>query len=187
MINLIPAKEKKRIAQDFYLRLFTLFFYVIGVSILIASVALLPSYFVSSVKKNYAEVKLEMQKREPIPEFSRETLSSVQELESQLDLIENARENKFVVSQKIINEIILKKLPDVRINQILYENDPVKDKKISIRGTAPSRDRLLLFRRALEDSGLFAKVDLPISNFVKGSNIQFYLTLMLSLPDGQAS
>jgi hypothetical protein len=49
--------------------------------------------------------------------------------------------------------------------------------KISISGRASSREVLLSFRRTLEDNPAFSKVDLPISNFIKGSNIRFYITL----------
>jgi hypothetical protein len=69
-------------------------------------------------------------------------------------------------------------MPDIKITQILYDNTVAKgDKKVNIQGTAPSRERLLIFRQALEGNPAFKKVDLPISNFVKGSNIQFSLSL----------
>ena len=62
----------------------------------------------------------------------------------------------------------------------MYENDATKGKKVTVLGIAPSRELLLLFRRALEDDVAFKKVDLPISNFVKGSNIEFSLSLIPS-------
>jgi len=75
--------------------------------------------------------------------------------------------------------VISKKMTDIKINQILYKNEPA-GKSIGVRGIAPNRERLLLFRRALEEDPLFKKVDLPISNFTKGLNIQFYLSLITS-------
>ena len=180
MINLIPTEEKKILAKDFYLRLVALFFIVLAVSVLIASAALLPSYFIASIKENLANTKLDLQKREPVPSIDKETLSMIGLLNNKLGLIEKAQVNKFIVTERIINEINLKKMPDIKITEILYENDPLIGKKISINGIAPSRERLLLFRRALEDDTFFKKVDLPISNFVKGSNITFYLSLIPS-------
>jgi len=49
---------------------------------------------------------------------------------------------------------------------------------VSIEGIAPSREILLAFRRLLENDPLFKSVDLPISNFIKGSNIRFNLNLI---------
>ena len=121
-----------------------------------------------------------MQKSEPVPLPDQQTLLAIKDLNNKLTLIENAQNNKFVISEKVINAIILKKIPKIKITDISYENDSLKGKKISIQGNAPSREILLLFRQALEDSVAFKQVDLPISNFVKGSNIQFYLSLIPS-------
>ena len=178
MINLIPNEEKKVMIRDFYLRLLVVSFVIFAFAIFVASVAILPAYFISSTQKNLASEKLDIQKNESLPLVDQETATAIKDLKSKLILIENASKNKFVVSEKAINNILSKKMSDIKINQIHYdENDPVKGRVISINGTAPSRERLLLFRQALEESGLFAKVDLPISNFIKGSDIIFYLSL----------
>ena len=178
MINLIPNQEKKKKARDFYFRLAAVSLVALGFCVLIAAVSVLPALFISSANKNFVNAKLEMQKREPVPLIDQGSLSVMRDLNGKLALIENAEKNKYLVSQKIINEIAFQKMPDIKINQISYENNPGNGKKISIRGIAPSRERLLLFRRALEDSVAFKKVALPISNFVKGSDIEFYLNLI---------
>ena len=77
----------------------------------------------------------------------------------------------------MIGAILLKKRSDIKITQILYQNDGTNGKKITLTGIASSREVLLLFRQALEDSSSFKDVVLPISNFVKGSNIDFSLSL----------
>ena len=73
-------------------------------------------------------------------------------------------------------------MPAIKITDIAYESrspdELAQARKVSIEGTAPSRSALLSFRRALEDDANFQSVDLPISNFIKGSNIQFYLSLV---------
>ncbi len=180
MINLIPKEEKKKIIKGSYYKLLILFLVLGSVSFLLALVAILPSYFLSSVRNNIVNTKLEMQKSEPVPLPDQQTLLAIKDLNNKLTLIENAQNNKFVISEKVINAIILKKILEIKITAISYENDPLKGKKISIQGNAPSREILLLFRQALEDSVAFKQVDLPISNFVKGSNIQFYLSLIPS-------
>jgi Tfp pilus assembly protein PilN len=177
MINLIPNQEKKKMMRGFYYRLATLFLAMLVVCSLVAIVAILPSYFFSISKNNIAQEKLRIQKREVMPSFDQETLAVIKDLNNKLALVEKAEQNKFNVSEKVINAVILKKIDSVKITEISYSNDVDKGKSISLQGTAPSREILLLFRRALEDDPLFKNVNLPISNFVKGSNIQFYLTL----------
>jgi Tfp pilus assembly protein PilN len=180
MINLIPIEKKKKNVVNFYYRFTAVVFFMLGISALVATFALLPSYVLSSMKKNIVNQKLEIQALEPIPKLNEQTVTTLNSLNSQLDLIEKIKDNKYVVSQKAIEEIISRKISGIKITSIFYENSPVNGKKISINGIASSRERLLLFRQAFEDYSVFKKVDLPISNFVKGSNIKFNLNLIPS-------
>lgn len=178
MINLIPNEERKKIVKDFYLRLLVVFFMCLGFSILMASMAITPSYFMANIKVNSAKAKLDVQSKEPVPEVSQKTQGVIKDVNSKLDLLEKAQTNKFVVSERVVNQIILRKMDDIKIQEMIYEDNAGKGKKITLKGTAPSRERLLLFRRALEADTTFSKVDLPISNFIKGSNIEFSLSLI---------
>ncbi|MFZ2149653.1 MAG: hypothetical protein WAV15_00645 [Minisyncoccia bacterium] len=189
MINLIPNHEKKKKVKDFYFRLGVVFLWALGSCVAVAILAILPSYFLSSVEKNLAEERLAAQKNEPVPTVDQASLSLMEELDRKLALIEGSDKERYPVSQKVINQIVLQKMPDIKIGRINYEDHPTEGKKISIYGIAPSRERLLFFRRALEDNVAFIKVDLPISNFIKGSNIEFYINLTPRPNDegGQAS
>ena len=179
MINLIPNEEKKKMSKDFYLRLITMFFVMLSVSLLIASILILPSYFFSSIEEDVIDTKIKSQEKSiSLPDPN--TLMIIKDLENKLNSVENYEKNKYVFSTKVINEIILKKIPNIKITEIFYQNDPQTGKKISISGKASSREVLLSFRRALEDDAAFSKIDLPISNFVKGSVIKFYLSLIPS-------
>ncbi|MFH1200950.1 MAG: hypothetical protein V1484_01310 [bacterium] len=180
MINLIPKEEKKKMLKDFYFRLAILFVTMLNFCILIALFSILPSYFISSMKHSLIKANLENQKLEPLPPSGKNSLALVQDINKKLILVENFEKNKFLISTKVINAILLKKRPDIKITQIVYENNEIDGRKISLTGIAPSREVLLLFRQALEDSSTFKDVNLPISNFVKGSNINFYLSLIPS-------
>lgn len=180
MINLIPNEEKKKISKNFYFRLIAVSFVMLGIFFIVTSIVILPSYFISSSEEKAINLKLELQNKEPISLPDQDTLIIIKNLENKLGLIENIKKDKTSFSQKIINEIILKKTSGIKITEISYKNDPQTGKKINISGRASSREVLLSFRRALEDNMAFLKVDLPISNFVKGSNIKFYLNLIPS-------
>lgn len=180
MINLIPNEEKERMTKDFYLRFITMFFVMLSVSVLIASILILPAYFFSLIGKDVVDTKLKSQENEAISLPDKNTLMVIKDLESKLNLIENDTKDKYIFSTKVINQIILKKISNIKITEISYQNDKQTGKKIGISGRASSREILLAFRRALEDDPAFSKVDLPISNFVKGSDIRFYLTLIPS-------
>ncbi len=166
--------------REFYYRLSTLFFIMLSLCLLVAIFAILPSYFLSVSKNKIAEEKLEIQKSIPLPPFDQEALTTIQELNKKIALIENAEKNKFSVSEKAVKPVVLKKIQGIKITQISYEDNTISGKKITISGTASSREALLLFRQALESEPSFKSVDLPISNFIKGTNIEFSLNAIPS-------
>ena len=177
MINLIPKEEKKKMLVDFYCRFAVLLLLMASFSVFIASVAILPAYFFSSVKNSIANTKLNIQKEEHQPTSDEQSLSEVKDINNKLAVVENAKKNKFLVSEKVISAILLEKTPDIKITQIVYTNNTGADKNVTILGAATSRETLLSFQQSLEDSSAFKNVNLPISNFIKGSNIQFNLSL----------
>lgn len=177
MINLIPNQEKKKMVTSFYFRLGVLSLYMLSISLFIAILALLPAYLFSNSKNKIASQKLEIKMNESIPVFDKETGQIIKEISDKLKIIEDAQKNKFSVSEKVINAVFAKKSSSIKITQISYENNSATEKKIRISGSAPSREILLAFRKALEGDTSFKSVDLPISNFVKGANLQFFLTL----------
>ncbi len=180
MINLIPTEEKKKMVKDFYLRFTVVCLVTLGFVMFIASIALLPSYFFVSTKESAIKSKIENQKNIPLSTPDIETSTAVLNINKRLQIMESAQKGKFSITQKVINEILIEKLPEIKISKIIYEGNTVDSRKIQISGSAPSREKLLLFRLALEDNPAFKKVDLPISNFVKGSDISFFITLLAS-------
>lgn len=178
MINLIPNQEKKKKVKDFYFRLAVVTLFMFALGLLVAMVAIFPAFILSATKKGLVQEKLQRQRAEAGPVLREGTRSMLEDIKQKLDLVDKVGKNKYVVSEKVVTEIINKKISGMKITQILFEVDPIKGKKVSLRGVAGSREQLLEFRRALETDILFKQVDLPISNFVKGSNIDFSLTLI---------
>jgi hypothetical protein len=177
MINLIPKEEKKKMITGFYLRLLVLFLLMFSFAVFIGSVALLPAYFYSSIKDSVVDMKLQMQKNNAVPASGQESLSAIEDMNGKLTLIENAEKNKFLISEKVIKAILAEKTSDIKIIQITYQNDPILGKTISIFGTASSREDLLSFEQTLQNDPDFKNVNLPISSFVKDTDIQFNLSL----------
>lgn len=178
MINLIPIKEKKEIRKDFYYRFLIVFFVMLGFLVFVFLVAILPAYIISFEKKVSTSKNLEIQKNKIMPEIDQQAQMAIKNLDTRLTLLEKARKNKYVFSEKVINEIILQKVSGIKIIRFSYQNDSLDGRKVNITGIAQNREQLLLFRQALEEDSLFKRVDLPISNFVKGNNIEFNLNLI---------
>ncbi|MFM7088135.1 MAG: hypothetical protein ACKOW9_01185 [Candidatus Paceibacterota bacterium] len=180
MINLIPNEEKKKMATDFYFRISVMFFTVLGLAIIIGALALLPSYHISGVKQELVKKRLELQSYMPLPPASQNVLDEARALNEKFKIIDNANKDQFVVSERIVKKIVDKKIPGIKITQISYKIDAFGEKNVSIRGSATSRDVLLTFSQSFDRDTDFKKVDLPISNFIKGSDIQFFISLIPS-------
>ena len=177
MINLIPTEQKKETKSNLFIRIFIVCFCALIISFLSASVFLLPAYLYSYSKANTIEKKLEVQKSEEMPKIDQDAQKAIGELNGKLDLIEKFINNKYIVSEKIISELVLKKTEGIKIRKISYVNDQSSGKKIIIGGIANDREALLLFRKSLESSENFKDIELPISNFVKGRDIDFTFDL----------
>ncbi len=163
--------------KEFYFKLVSVVFIMTGSFFLIFSILLLPSYFMSSVNKKLINQKLGLQKNEILPVSYQNTLDSVRDLKSKINSVENSEKNKFVFSTQVMNEIILKKPAGIKIIGISYDNIEGSGKKVDVSGIAQSREALLFFGKVMQNDTMFSNVNLPISNFVKGSNISFNMDL----------
>ncbi len=123
-------------AKDFHYRIVFLFLLMLNFCILILAVSVLPSYFISSVKDSGVSTKLALQKGEKLPTVGEESISAVQDMNNKLGIVEKAEAGKFLLSDKVINAIVLNKRPDIKITKISYENNPTLGRTISITGTA---------------------------------------------------
>jgi len=113
-----------------------------GLSALVALVAILPAYFLSSMKYSLANANWKLKKGTTAQE-GEQTIAAIKDINNKLSLVENAEKNKFPLSVKVINAVLLEKISNIEITEISYENNSVSGKKISITGTAPSREVLL--------------------------------------------
>lgn len=117
----------------------------------------------------FATEKEKEQKKTVIQDFKKdlerinEKLQSIQEIS-----------NRDVYLADIFKKISLF-LPDgAYLTNFSFRYD-VKPAKISIGGFCPTREKLLLFQKNMESDENFVKVYFPSSNWVKGTDIDFFV------------
>lgn len=179
MINLTPNQEKKKLIKDFYMRLIIVFFFSLGIAILFSTLALVPAYIlarqnINIEKKNMANIKQIQNSK-----IDEKTLSNIGKLNSRLTIIEKSKNKDFTISEKIVNDIILKKNSNIKIDKFNFEENIESGKTLKIEGLANTREKLLAYRKSFENDPRFSKVDLPITSFIKSTDIKFNLTLIL--------
>lgn len=180
MINLIPNEEKKKIIADFYFRFFSVFFIMLALGFCILAVLLFPSYFLSVIENRSVNARLVSQANEAIPLPDKNTLSAVDDLNKKISIAEDFEKQNQSLIGKVMDPVLSSKIKDIKITSLSYMKLPEKPGQMTVSGVATNREALVLFRQNLEKNVAFSSVDLPISNFVKGSNIRFSLELTFS-------
>ncbi len=68
----------------------------------------------------------------------------------------------------------------ITISQFLFSYSGVESNaKLDLHGVATDRTALQSFKTVLEKTGKFTNVEVPISNFVKKTNIDFTISLYM--------
>ncbi len=70
----------------------------------------------------------------------------------------------------------LKKLTELAPQDIKFVTFSASQNKVNLEGFAASRDSLMAFKDSLSQSLYFDKVDMPLSNFLKQTNIDFFVS-----------
>lgn len=174
MINLLPQKEKALITKEYHLRRLALYLVMLLVLALVAVVLLLPSYVLSLYKKNAAELSY-IQPPVNDQEESKELLSRVNKGKAALSALVPEQPAKLPI--ELVTLITSLKTDDNTINSIKYTFKPPQSFEVVVTGVAETRQSLVAFKNALEAVPGLDKVELPVSNFAKDSNINFSLIL----------
>lgn len=178
MINVLPTEEKKALIHEYRIRFLAVVFFLIALSGLLATLLLVPSYIYSKNKEQLAESKLEaFNKANPDTTF--EDLSgTITDINAKLAIL-NANTPLHLLTRDIVNEFASTKPKGIYITQILYNERTDGMGVIQVSGVALDRTTLRDYKSVLQSNSHFKDVNLPISGFVKKSDIDFTISLVL--------
>src|SRR3989344_3730340 len=157
MFNLLPKNLKEKIKTEYKLRKITVILIFIICLQLSFLIFLTPSWLISF----YKEKEVTSQSEEIKKHLSDSSLSEV------------------IVTIRGINTNLSKKTSSIKIDELAYILGQENTAEIIIGGTSLTREALVSFVKALEDSKSFNKVNLPISNLAKDKNISFSISLQI--------
>lgn len=178
MINILPKKEKNKVKHEYLTRLISTSFFAISILGIISILLLIPSYQYASSKEMIAENNLAIFNQEN-PQLNIADLNStISSTNNKLAFLISKKE-KYVFSESIVEELLKIRTPGISFTQIIYGSRDDSTTTVSLQGVASDRASLHSFNDALLKSNSFSSVDLPISNFVKPTNIDFNFSLIL--------
>ncbi len=178
MFNLLPKREKEMIRKEYKTRLFAVILCFSFATFLIGGVSLIPSYTLSSQKEKSAEARFEtlsrnVQKGEEA-HLERELLDA----KEKVSLLR--RESPRLYFYEFLIKISTLKSEGVILGGVSVLATKEKKKEVRISGEATNRNTLVAFSRALEGTGLFEGVEIPVSSFAKEADIPFSIATMVN-------
>ncbi len=177
MINILPTEEKDALRREYWMRFASVAILVFTLTALFASILLLPSYFFSASKESLSESRLEAFNKTHGGVASADLEGTIRALNTKLQSLLAATPKKMPV-RDAIDPLLTLRADGIGFNQILY-SESTGTPVIELYGVARDRTTLRDFKQALDDSSKFTSVDLPLSDFIKKSNIDFTISLSL--------
>ncbi len=179
-MNLLPATEKDILKKGLKLRSVIVALIMASVFTVIGAAMLLPAYFLTKDQFSVITLQNSLIKEED-EESMRHLLSLPGEIESKLNFFEADFESASALDSfsKIIDY-----LPDkVKLNAVSFGKSQTSKEAagpmILVAGISADRNSLVAFSTALQKSGLFSSVAVPVSNLAKDKDLPFTMTLFI--------
>lgn len=173
-MNLLPLKNKILAKKEYLRRLFV----AIGVFLFSASV-------VAALFLVLFFFALNLQKKSINDSFSamQGYLSAQNESEiTPLVSLVNARVSELNFNQRRVKKTseIIKKIIEIKGNEISIESFALNAGRLEIKGNSISRSGLISFVDNLKKQDIFSYVESPLSNFLKEKDIDFSINIKLA-------
>jgi hypothetical protein len=181
VINILPNEEKKNLRKEYWMRFSTMILNITALTSIVASFLLFPSYFLSKSKENLVESKLETFNNEN-PDVTNNNIDKItSNINSKLVTL-NTAGVPYQISDKVLGNILSSRTNGITFSQILFNKKTTGGGEVStmeVYGTAANRDSLRNFKTALDNNPSFSEVNLPISNFLEKSNLNFTISITM--------
>jgi len=177
MANLLPKNYKKKINQEYLLRLVGTSLSFLGVTFVLLTLFSIPSLLLSSAKLEITKERLES-----ITSYVEETQKagisdSVIFANQKIDIVSGSEK---VNLTKLLHFVLDKKNQKIKIEAIVVRSAGEQGRSIFISGLAKDRASLTDLQKSLETVADFSEVILPISNFAKNTDIDFSMEIKIN-------
>ena len=171
----------KSLRWEYRRRLLITFLFFVSCAIIVGILSLIPSYILSETQSAQAsKITADLQKSRQASGMDQveKDLAQSQAIINEL----KGNESKFSFFDSI-QDVVKYHSPLIAINSFNFSSDIISPtttiSHIVIQGNAVTRDALIGLQKNLEQDNNFSKVELPISDFAKSSDIGFSIRLTL--------
>ncbi len=179
MYTLLPEQKVADLQKEYRIRVIILALFFLSGAVWIGISSLLPSYIIAVIQEQNAENSLSRIKQTTQTPVNASVAATVSTSNAQIKLVKNSEDP--VVFSGIIENIANRRTPGILINDIEIAHASadvrVTATNLSIRGVASTRDALVAFQSALAADPEFSKVDLPVSDLARSTDLTFSLNV----------
>ncbi|OGG73053.1 hypothetical protein A3A38_01900 [Candidatus Kaiserbacteria bacterium RIFCSPLOWO2_01_FULL_53_17] len=182
MINLIPNEEKRLVYKERLARAIVVFLAEAALLFTAGALLVAPSVLLVATKESAGEERLALLKKTtPVFQEKDALLQNVRAVQGKIIVLEK---NDFFEVSPLVTAVLAMDTGAIRLSGFFYEQKKGKSGTatniLTVTGEAGSREALVSFTRALDESPLFSEVSLPVGTLVQSSAIPFSLPLTLS-------
>lgn len=173
MLNILPTEEKKKVLVEYRLRLATISIFAVGSLVLASLFLLTPSYLLAVSKHNEVMDSLAaLEEKDSRGGQEKDVNLQIIAVNKKIDLFLKVGTPGALKPASVITKITDIKGDAIRITGLTFDATADQE-RVVITGIALDREKLSKFIEALKKDPAFTSIDLPISSYVKSSNIDF--------------
>ncbi len=172
MINLLPPEGKKLYVQEYWVRVLSVWGFLMGAVLVGSTLLFIPSYTLIYVQLRAAGEAIETAKSQSDVSEKENVIREANVIIDQLSL-----KKEYTEVSQVIEDMAAEATEELSINHFnfSYKDDTVVGAQI--QGAALSREALAQFKRSLEALPYFASVTLPISDLAREKDLPFTITV----------
>lgn len=178
IVNVLPEKEKKLIAREYWKRFIIMFMFLFSSLIFIFILLLLPSYFFSLSKQNIIEARLEEFNANNKDLSGVDLNNSITDINTKLNLLASSNP-KYSLYNDVLNVVLSNRINGIIFSQLLFNQTKDKGLNIEVHGQASDRATLRNFKAVLDNNPKIATTNLPISDFLEKTNLPFTISIVM--------
>lgn len=180
MANLIPPYAKKSVVIEYWIRVCSVWFILLGAAALAVASLNVPVYMLI---QNQQLINAGM-----FTDAS-DQKTSFEKIESEIMAANNTAALLATVKQttplnQYVQDIEALANESITVDSYQFSKDNGTLTEVIISGTAANRSSLLDLSDALESDSRFASAEIPLSNLAKDSDIPFMITIVLASEQG---
>ena len=181
MSNLLPVQEKKHLKLLYKKRFGVVALRACMVLCLAAALCLVPSFIYSKNEESDLLAKKAILDKQATGELKQSLISAIADINTRLAVF-NQQDFSSPVVGSFINPVLQAKTSSVSLTDMTYVVNPNANiATVTLSGVSTSREAILSFADNLKHMSGVSNVDVPITNFIKESNMPFTITLTVLL------